>query len=179
MQSGVRSKSLRFGTFLFPALLLAGTTVVAAQTTEPALQQPAKQEQKPEPTQPDATPSQAAPAPAYKPKFTGDPAHSDAEASTLGYIRTVLTAQKLYKKKHGTYATALPGLVNTGSFTRRMTKTDRGDYNVAFHSQGGGFRLTLTPNQFDAAHRAFYSDETGVIRAETDKPATADSDRLH
>ena len=86
-------------------------------------------------------------APAYKPKFAGDPAHSDAEAGTLGYIRTVLNAQKLYKKRHGSYATTLPGLINTGSFTRRMTKTDRGDYHFGGGVQpgkladGGGCQL--------------------------------------
>ena len=126
-----------------------------------------------------ATPAAQTPeAPAYKPKFAGDPAHSDAEAGTLGYIRTVLNAQKLYKKRHGSYATTLPGLINTGSFTRRMTKTDRGDYHVSFQSRGGGFSLALAPKQFDAAHRAFYSDDTNVIRVETDKPATQDSERL-
>jgi hypothetical protein len=142
----------------------------AAQQPEPAAQSPAIQDAKQEPPQP-ATPE-------YKPKFAGDPAHSDAEAGNLGYIRTVLTAQRLYKKKHNAYATSLAGLVNTGSFTRRMTKTDRGDYEVAFHSHADGFSLALTPKQFDAAHRAFYSDETGVIRVEPDKPATSDSDRL-
>ena len=182
MSSGERSKSLFLWTFIFPAVLLAGTVFVSAQQSEPAAQTPAKQEQKPESGQKAAPASQTAEAPAYKPKFAGDPAHSDAEAGNLGYIRTVLNAQKLYKKKHGSYATSLPGLINTGSFTRRMAKTDRSDYTVSFQSRGGGgsggFSLALTPKQFDAAYRAFYSDETGVIRVETDKPATANSERL-
>jgi len=56
-----------------------------------------------------------------------------------------------------------------------MTKTDRGDYTVSFGGGKGGFSLTLTPKQFDSAHRAFYTDASGVIRAEDEKPATADS----
>jgi hypothetical protein len=36
---------------------------------------------------------------AYQPKFAGDPAHSDSEALALGYMRTVLRAQRLI----GTY----------------------------------------------------------------------------
>src|SRR5689334_25150813 len=36
------------------------------------------------------------PAP-YQPQFPGDPAHSAAEASALGYMRVVLRAQRQYK----------------------------------------------------------------------------------
>jgi hypothetical protein len=127
-----------------------------------------------------ASPKDSAAGGSYKPKFTGDPAHSDAEAGALGYMRTVLTAQKLYKRKHTSYATSLPGLVHSGSFTQRMTKTDRGEYFVSFHSEGKGtgFSLSMTPKQYDAAHRAFYSDETGMIRVEEDKEATENSARL-
>jgi hypothetical protein len=119
-------------------------------------------------------------APAYKPKFTGDPAHSDAEAGALGYIRTVMTAQKLYKKKHDAFATSLPGLVHTGSFTQRMTKTDRSEYYVSFHAEpkGTGFGLSLTPKQYDAAHRAFFGDDSGVLRVEETKEATENSPKL-
>jgi hypothetical protein len=62
-------------------------------------------------------------APAYTPKFPGDPAHSNAEAAALGYMRTVGMAQRAYNKKHGGYATSLAALVGSGSFTRRMTST--------------------------------------------------------
>ncbi len=171
MSSGVRRKSLFLWTLTLTSVLFTGTIFAVAQQPEPAAEPPAKQDTKPE-SQPPAA------APEYKPKFAGDPAHSDAEASALGYIRTVLTAQKLYNRKHNTYATSLAGLVNTGSFTRRMIKTDRGDYNVSFHSKADGFSLALTPKQFDAAHRAFYADDTNVLRVEADKPATSDSERL-
>jgi hypothetical protein len=125
--------------------------------------------------------AQTAPAvPEYKPKFRGDPAHSEAEAGALGYLRTVLTAQKLYKKKHDSFASSLPGLVHTGSFTQRMTKTDRGEYYVSFHAEpkGTGFSLSLTPKQYDAAHRAFFGDDSGVLRVEENKEATENSPKL-
>jgi len=113
---------------------------------------------------------------AYKPRFKGDPARSNAEASALGYMRTVIDAQKVFKKRHTKYATSLPALINTGSFTRRMAKTDRGDYIVAFKSGPvQHYSIQLTPKVFDAEHRAFYVEENGVIKVETDKPATADS----
>jgi hypothetical protein len=136
-------------------LLLAVITPAVAQT--PATQQ---------------APSSA---PAYQPKFAGDKAHSNAEAGALGYMRTVVSAQKAYKAKHGKYAVSLPALVGSGSFTRRMQLTDRGDYTVAFHSKPEGYSLTLTPKQFAPEHRAFYVDETGVFRAEDDKPTTQSS----
>jgi hypothetical protein len=118
--------------------------------------------------------AQAPPMP-YRQKFPGDPARSEAEASALGYIRTVLYAQRMYRQKRGHYAGSLYALVGSGSFTKRMVKTDRGDYQVSFGGGKGGFSITLTPKQFDSAHRAFYADASGVIRSEDEKPATADS----
>lgn len=115
---------------------------------------------------------------AYTPKFPGDPAHSNAEAAALGYMRTVLSAQREYRKKHGGYATSLAALVHSGSFTKRMTNTDRGDYTVHFGGTKDGFSLGLIPKRFDAEHRAFYSDESGKIRVEQEKPATAQSEIL-
>src|SRR5437660_10278500 len=104
---------------------------------------------------------------AYKPKFPGDPARSDAEAAALGYMRTVLRAEKLYKKKNNHYATSLADLVHTGSFTRRMVNPDRGDYTVGFraHEDKDTFELAMTPNETDAEHRALCGDEDGVVRA--------------
>src|ERR1700687_3271851 len=63
---------------------------------------------------------------AYQPKFKGDPAKSDLEAAALGYMRTVLRAQKIYYKKNNKYAASLADLVHTGSFTKRMVNPDRG-----------------------------------------------------
>lgn len=145
----------------------------AAQTQAPATE--------PAPP-PQAEPANAPPAPQYTPKFKGDPAHSEAEASALGYIRTFLTAEKLFYKKHSRYTKSLQELAaSPGSFTRRMTNTDRGDYVVEFHSQGKAgsrFSLTLTPKTFDAQHRAFFADDTGVIRVDETKAATEDSPKL-
>src|SRR6266576_4860308 len=90
---------------------------------------------------------------AYQPKFKGDPARSDSEAAALGYMRTFLRAQKIYKKKNGHYATTLMDLSKTGSFTRRMaSSTDRGDYTVKFrphHKEKDTFEITIVPKQQD------------------------------
>jgi hypothetical protein len=117
--------------------------------------------------------------PVYQPKFTGDKAHSDAEAAALGYMRTVVSAQRVYKKKHNSYAASLSALVGSGSFTRRMVDTKRGDYTVSFRPKGENYTLAMTPRQFDAEHRAFYVDESGVFRAEDGAPATASSPVLN
>src|SRR5438132_2297291 len=142
-------------------------------TTPPATAAPVQNE-----PAPPATPTPAAPAvtaPPYQPKFPGDPARSGSEAAALGYMRTVIRAQREYKKKNTKFAPSLDALVHTGSFTRRMTKTDRGDYTVSFRSKKDGFELALTPKQMDSAHRSFYADEDGVIHAEEDKAASETS----
>jgi hypothetical protein len=115
---------------------------------------------------------------AYQPKFPGDPAKSDSEASALGYMRTVLRAQKVYRKKNGKYAPTLAALVHTGSFTKRMVQTDRGEYAVSFRSHKDGFELALTPKQVDALHRSFYATEDGIIHAEEDKAANQNSPKV-
>jgi type II secretory pathway pseudopilin PulG len=112
---------------------------------------------------------------AYQPKFKGDPARSESEANALGYMRTVIRAQQQYFKKNNKYATSLADLVHTGSFTKRMTQTDRGDYTVSFHSRKDGYELTMTPKQLDAEHRSFYANEDGVMHADEAKAADENS----
>lgn len=112
----------------------------------------------------------------YKPKFPGDPARSDTEASALGYMRVVVNAQKLYSKKHsGKYATSLSALVGQGSFTKRMTNTDRGEYKVRFRGNGEDYSLWLTPTTVTPTTRAFYVNNKGSIRVEEDKEAGPES----
>jgi hypothetical protein len=113
----------------------------------------------------------------YKPKFPGDPARSDAEALALGYMRTVVDAQRQYKKKKTKYARSLQALVGSGSFTKRMLRTDRGAYTTTFTgtTKGNKYSLQMIPKQFDASHRAFFVNESGTIRAEAEQPATQES----
>src|ERR1700746_1045091 len=116
----------------------------------------------------------------YQPKFKGDPARSDSEAAALGYLRTFLRAQRIYKKKNNHYATSLLELAHTGSFTRRMVNTDRGDYTVEFksHKDKDKFEITMVPKQLAADHRSFFADEEGKIRADETKVADESSPTL-
>jgi hypothetical protein len=124
--------------------------------------------------------AQAPVPPPYQPKFKDDPARSNSEAAALGYMRTFLRAQKIYKKKYTHYATTLLDLAKTGSFTRRMVATDRGDYAVKFksHKEKDTFEITLVPKQQDPTHRSFFSDDQGKIRADEQKEADAESEVL-
>lgn len=116
----------------------------------------------------------------YTPKFKGDPARSDSEAAALGYMRTFLRAQRIYKKKNNHYANTLMELTKTGSFTRRMASTDRGDYTVKFrdHKDKDEFEITMVPKQQDTTHRSFFSDQEGKIRVNEQGDATEDSPPL-
>jgi hypothetical protein len=107
----------------------------------------------------------------YKAKFPGDPAHSDSEAAALAYMRVVIRAQRQFNKQYGHYATTLPELVHTGTFTKRMVDPNRGDYTASFKGKKDSYILTMTPNHMDADHRSFYADDDGKIHADVDKPA--------
>ncbi len=121
----------------------------------------------------------AQPSTTYQPKFSGDPAHSEAEAQALGYMRVVLRAEHAYKKRHDKYAESLEALAGTGSFTKRMAHTtERGDYTASFRPHHDGFVLTMTPKQMDSEHRSFYAEEDGVIHADDQKPADLDSPKV-
>lgn len=140
--------------------VIATAALAAAQTAAPA-----------------PAPAQSSPAASdtYKPKFLGDPARSNSEAAALGYMRTVLRAQREFNKKNDRFAASLAELVHTGSFTKRMVNTDRGDYTVGFQGKKDSFALTMTPKQLDAQHRSLYAEDDGKIHADEEKPADAKS----
>ncbi|MGA9977769.1 MAG: hypothetical protein WBQ08_03980 [Candidatus Sulfotelmatobacter sp.] len=133
-----------------------------------------------------ASPTQAAPAtapaqaqppaePAYKPKFPGDPARSESEAEALAYMRVVLRAQRQFNKQYNHFATTLGELVHSGSFTKRMVNTNRGDYTASFQGKKDSFVLTMTPKQLDAQHRSLYAEDDFKIHADETKLADGNS----
>jgi hypothetical protein len=142
---------------LFAAILLAACAV--AQDPPPA------------PSAPPATPQ----APAYTPKFAGDPARSDSEAAALAYMRVVLRAQRQFNKQYNHFAVTLAELVHSGSFTKRMVNTDRGDYTASFKGKTDSFVLTMTPKNLDAQHRSLYAEDDMKIHADESKAADGDS----
>jgi hypothetical protein len=151
----IRSTPQRFRKLfvVLVALLLAACTLCAQDATTPAAPQ----------------------APGYTPKFKGDPARSDSEAAALAYMRVVIRAQHQFSKQYDHYATTLAELVHSGSFTKRMVNTDRGDYTASFKGKKDSYILTMTPRSLDAQHRSFYAEDDGKIHADESKPADADS----
>ncbi len=129
-------------------------------------QQPEPAPTAPPPTEPGST---------YTPKYKGDPAKSDSEAAALGYMRVVIRAQKQFNKQYGHYATSLPELVHSGSFTKRMVNPNRGDYSVGFKGKKDSYILTMMPKALDATHRSFYAEDDGKIHADDSKAADKDS----
>jgi hypothetical protein len=114
-------------------------------------------------------------APTYQPKFHGDPARSDSEAAALAYMRVVIRAQHQFEKQYGHFATTLPELVHSGTFTKRMVNPDRGDYTASFKGKKDSYVLTMTPKNLDAQHRSFYAEDDGKIHADESQPADASS----
>jgi hypothetical protein len=127
---------------------------------------------------PDQAPPAQTPAPpviTYKPKFAGDPARSESEAAALGYMRVVLRAQRQFNKQYNHFATTLAELVHSGTFTKRMVNTNRGDYVARFDGKKDSFVLTMTPKQLDAQHRSFYAEDDFKIHADETKFADGNS----
>jgi hypothetical protein len=112
----------------------------------------------------------------YEPGKRGGPAR--AEAIAVGYLRTLWAAQQDYRKKNQRYARTLRELVGRGSFTRRMAQSDRGDYTVQLRSDGERYSAELVPKQYDGDHPAFYMDQSGVVRSQEGRRATAESPQL-
>jgi hypothetical protein len=154
--------------FLGFVLALAACTVLAQSAPQqaPASQTPAQQ------AEPAPAPSTA---PAYTPKFRGDPARSDSEAEALAYMRVVMRAEVGFNKHYGHYALTLTQLVHSGTFTQRMLNPDRGDYTVGYKGKKDNFLLTMTPKNLDAQHRSFYVENDGKIHADETKAADGDS----
>jgi hypothetical protein len=163
----MRGNCCRAG-ILVLALLVTGLTLRQArgQATEaPSMQPPAG-----------ASGQSAA---AYQPKFKGDPARSESEALALAYARTLLRAQREYKKRHEKYADTLAALAGTGSFTKRLAQsTERGDYTASFRVHKDGFVFTMTPKHMDSEHRSFYAEDDMIIHADDQKAADSDSPKI-
>ena len=131
---------------------------------------------RPEQNAPAAQGAPESSAPAYTPKFHGDPARSDSEAAALAYMRVVMRAEVGFHKHYAHYANTLRELVHSGTFTQRMVNPDRGDYTVGYRGKSDNYALTMTPKILDAQHRSFYADDDGKIRADEAKTADANSE---
>jgi hypothetical protein len=69
----------------------------------------------------------------------------------------------------------LAELVHSGTFTKRMVNTDRGDYTASFKGKKDSYILTMTPKNLDAQHRSFYAEDDGKIHGDETKAADGSS----
>jgi hypothetical protein len=177
MRLGIDLAMRRSWIFLNGALMCCLAASLWYGSTGPAVAQdaPASSPAQTSPTQtlPTQTPPSAEPT--YKPKFPGDPARSESEAAALGYMRVVLRAQRQFNKQYDHFATTLAELVHSGTFTKRMVNTNRGDYMASFQGKKDSFVLTMTPKQLDAQHRSFYAEDDFKIHADETKAADENS----
>ena len=89
---------------------------------------------------------------------------SNDEKVAVAFMKTILYSERIYKNRHHQYTRDLASLAGTGSVTRRTVKSrERAGYRVGFSSTGEAFALTMTPLTADAQHRAFYTNQDGVI----------------
>lgn len=142
------------------SLLLFASIALFAQQTPPPPAPPA---------------AEPAAAPAYTPKYRTDPARSDSEFEALAYMRVVMRAEVGFNKHYGHYATSLPQLVHSGTFTQRMVNPDRGDYTVGYRAKKDNYILIMTPKALDPQRRSFYADADGKIHADETKAADPES----
>jgi hypothetical protein len=161
-----------------PMILIAVLLCSLAGSLSSALAQAPPAQSAPPDSSTQTTPPATTPAPPaipYQPKFAGDPARSESEANALAYMRVVLRAQRQFEKQYDHFATTLPELVHSGSFTKRLVNTNRGDYTANFQGKKDSFILTMTPRQLDAQHRSFYAEEDFKIHADETKAADGES----
>jgi len=148
-----------------PAALIC--SLILTIVTPLLSQQPPAQQTEPEPQ----APSPQTSAPAYTPKYHGDPARSESEFAALAYMRVVMRAEVGFHKQYGHYANTLAQLVHSVTFTQRMVNPDRGDYTVGYKGKKDSYILALTPKNMDAQHRSFYAEDDGKIHADEAKAA--------
>jgi hypothetical protein len=157
--------------------MIAALCFLAVSLSSALAQAPPAQSAPPDSSSQSSPPATTPPPPAiiYQPKFPGDPARSESEAIALAYMRVVLRAQRQFEKQYAHFATTLAELVHSGSFTKRLVNTNRGDYTASFQGKKDSFILTMTPRQLDAQHRSFYAEEDFKIHADESKAADGDS----
>jgi hypothetical protein len=90
-------------------------------------------------------------------------------------MHVVIRAQGQFKRRYDHFATTLAELVHSGTFTKRMVNTDRGDYTASFKGKKDSYILTMTPKNLDAQHRSFYAEDDGKIHGDETKAADGSS----
>lgn len=108
---------------------------------------------------------------------TKSAARAADENAALGAIRQVNEAQSTHFKLNRRYAITLEELVTARLLNAEPTAEQTGyDFRLRPAADAQTYRLIVTPSDASASSaRRFFLDQTGVIRAEVGKEATAES----
>jgi hypothetical protein len=120
-----------------------------------------------------------APAPAPAPAATPAPAPAARpadEGAALRILAEINTAQAEYMKRNRRYALEVDELIEA-RLMREEPSQDATGYEIKVRpaANAGSYTLLASPVTPSASVRHFYSDKTGIIRAELGKDATATS----
>jgi hypothetical protein len=109
-----------------------------------------------------------APEPAQKPPD---------EMATIAALREINEGQAIFIKLTRRYAQFLSELVKDHQIKKEPKKGEIG-YDIFLIMAPDAVSYTMTATPMAPGGRYFFTDQTGVIRAEKDKPATAASPEL-
>jgi len=105
------------------------------------------------------------------------------EAAAVNTLRSINYAATTYRTEHNTYPATLQELGAASLFPLDAAVTSFGTqsgyrFTYKTSSSGGGYVLRADPISLAAGQRHFYSDSSGVIRFEKDRPAGSGSASL-
>ena len=102
------------------------------------------------------------------------------ESAAIGNLRTILGAQTAFQAANFTYATAWDELTTaTPPFLDGAWDGSKNGYDFVLGGSATNFSCTATPTEADiTGHRGFFTDSSGVIRADDSGAATVDSTPL-
>jgi hypothetical protein len=110
-------------------------------------------------------------------KPAGPPAKAPDEMAAIEAIRKVSEAQTNFIRRTRRYAQTFNELIQENLLTAEPRKADTGyDFLLLPSPDAESYTITATPTAPGA--RYFFADQTGVMRAEKDKPATSASPAL-
>ena len=105
------------------------------------------------------------------------PAKAPDEMAAIEAIRKVTEAQTNFLRRTRRYAQTFDELIKEHLLTAEPKKADTGyDFLLLPSPDAESYTVTATPVAPGA--RYFFADQTGVLRAEKDKPATSASPAL-
>jgi len=108
---------------------------------------------------------------------TAPPAKAPDESAAIEAIRQVTEAQTKFIRRTRRYAQTFDELIKEHLLNAEPKKADTGyDFLLLPSPDAVSYTVTATPSA--AGARYFYADQTGVLRAEKDKPATSASPAL-